>query len=111
MAADYIQLYGRAAGIGSMVSDERAGTVAEQLDVLCGVHLQLDGDEVELRVRGSGMHDQLLAAAEDQLRCVEGFENETCKMPDESCEPLINLKLRGVVATDRPRLTAGVSAK
>jgi hypothetical protein len=33
-----------------------------------------------------------------------GAEHETCKMPDESCETLIDAELRGMGQTDHPML-------
>ena len=65
MGKDDIHMYRRNIGIGSMVSEHSAGNPTTGIDVLCGIHVHMDRDQLELRVPGSGVYNKLLAIAEN----------------------------------------------
>ena len=62
-----IHVYWGSEGIRGMVSEYCTGDITSEHDVLCGVHVYLPQQQLEVWVSGSGMHDQLLAVAEGSV--------------------------------------------
>ena len=67
MDANDIHVHGRGISIKRMVSDKRTRSSTNQLDVLRSLHLQLDGEQVELWVCGYELCTILLATSENKL--------------------------------------------
>src|SRR5437870_1746503 len=71
-----IYVHGRGKSLKLLVSEHRRGNASERNDLLCSIHLQLFEQHMEMRVSGSGLHNQLLAVTKDSALDVVGITRE-----------------------------------
>jgi len=60
-----IYVHGRGKSLEHLVSEYGSGNPSNRNRILCGIHLQLCEQHLEMRVQRSGVRHQLLAVTED----------------------------------------------